>query len=250
MAVVIVQITAVRVGDLELHPGQRLVGLLVQLLHHDGALLVVVKTEGLRLTDFDLDGFRGGVEDIALQRLDLLGGDGHAGFQALNHDAAILIGDILAIGTAYHLTVGFRHQESYPFQRVRGAGDILLNHQLGLGVIFKGQVVAAAIVPGVGRVGTAAVIAAGQAVGPVLHDDGLGRCIQHIAVGDFALVDHNGAARYKSCDRHGAVFAGGVAAQHIPVPILHGKLGIGDGLAGHGVQLGQGQTAQGFIQER
>ena len=47
VAVVVVQIAPVRVGDLELHPGQRLPGLLVQLLHHDAALLLIVKAEGL-----------------------------------------------------------------------------------------------------------------------------------------------------------------------------------------------------------
>ena len=57
----------------------------------------VIKFQGLSIPHLDLDGLGGCVEDIAVQRADLLGDDSHAGFQALNHDPAIFVRHILAI---------------------------------------------------------------------------------------------------------------------------------------------------------
>ena len=52
MAVVVVQIAAVRVGNLELHTSQRLVRLLVQLADYDGSLLCVEEAQGLCVSDY------------------------------------------------------------------------------------------------------------------------------------------------------------------------------------------------------
>ena len=54
VAVVVVQIAAVRVGDLELHPGQRSQVVFIQFSDHDAALCPVIKAERLNLALLDL----------------------------------------------------------------------------------------------------------------------------------------------------------------------------------------------------
>ena len=190
MAVVVVQVGAVRVGDLELHPSQRFPGLFIQLLYHDTALLLIVKTEGLRLAHLDFDALGRGIENIALQRLNLPGGDGHAGFQALDHNAAILVGDILAVGAANHLTIGFRYQESYPFQRVSGSSDIFLNDQSASLFIPKGQLLDF----------------------PGFNQNVLGRTVKDISLHGFDLSGNHGRTRLNACQDNLAGFIGVVEA--------------------------------------
>ena len=133
VAVVVVQVGAVRIGDLELHPGQGFAGLLVQLLHHDAALLGVVKTEGLDFAGLDKDGLGLAVQHIALQCLDLPCGDGGARGQVVQDDAPILVGDELAVGVAHHRAGAVGNKERNAFQRCSGALNILLDHKSGAG---------------------------------------------------------------------------------------------------------------------
>ena len=91
----------------------------------------------------------------------------------------------------------------------------------------------------IATIGSIAARAAGDAVGAVADDDGLRGSVQHIAAGDFALADHDGTAGNEAGNSHSPVLAGGVTAQHRPVPVLYGKFRTGDRLASHGVQLGQ-----------
>ena len=206
--------TAIHAADLEGGVGDALalVGL-VDLDQLQTAHRGVVKFQGLRVPDLDLDGLGGGVQQVAIQGADLLGDDGHAGFQALDHDPAILIGGVLAVGAAQHLPVGFGDQEGHALQGGGGAGDVLLNDQPGLGVILESEIVAAvgsaAHIGGAARIGRAAVGpahgAAVHRVGAVFHDDGLGRAVEDIATRHLGLCDHHGAAGNKAGDRHSAV---------------------------------------------
>ena len=216
----------------------------------------VVKLESLSVSHLDLDGLGGGVQEVAVQGTDLLGDDGLTGFQTLDHDAAIFIGHILAVGAAKHLSVGPGDQEGHALQGRGGAGDVLFDDQPGLGVILEGEIVAA--------VGTAAHVSraaggdvggpahgpAAHRIGAIFHDDGLGRGIEDIAAGNFRLDHDHGAAGNEARDRHSPVLAGGVAAQHSAIAVLDGELGARDRLPGDGVQFGQRQAAQGFVQER
>ena len=63
---------------------------------------LVVERQCLSGTLLDQNALRGGIQNIAIHRLGLLGGDGGAGSQVGYYDTAILIGDILAvIGTKH-----------------------------------------------------------------------------------------------------------------------------------------------------
>ncbi len=133
---------------------------------------------------------------------------------------------------------------SYPFQRGSGASDILLNHQSGLGVILKIELVAAAVAA---AAGVSSGVAGANCVDTVFYDDGFWRGIEDITAGDLALMDHNGAARYKPGDGHGAVLAGGVVAQQVPIAVLHSKSRVGDRFPGDGIQLSERQAAQRLV---
>ena len=106
VAVVCVHVGAVRVRQEELHPAEGFFRDRIQLFDHKAALLLVVEAERLHLAGLDLDGLRRGVQHEPFHRLDLLRGDGGAGLQALQHDAAIFIGDELAVGIADDSTAG------------------------------------------------------------------------------------------------------------------------------------------------
>ena len=253
MAVVVVQIAAIRIGDLELHPCQWLIRLLVQLSDHDGSLLFIEETQGLCVPDLDLNGFGRGVENEPLQCPDLLGNNGNARLQALNHNAAIFIGHKLAVRVAYHLAIGFRNQESHPLQRSGGASDVLLNNEAGLRIVFKDQIIS---VTGTAANTGAAVVPAScsgttnaQRIAAILNDDGLGGGVEDITAGDFAFRHNHRAAGNEPGHGHSAVLASGIAAQHIAVSVLHGEFCIGDRFSGHRIHFLQCQTAQRLIEK-
>ena len=103
----------------------------------------IIEFQGLGVSHLDLDGLGGCVEDIAVQRADLLGNDSHAGFQALNHDPAIFVRHILAIVGSQKLSIGLRNQKGNALQRGGGAGNIFFDDKAGRGVIFKSEVITA-----------------------------------------------------------------------------------------------------------
>lgn len=109
----------------------------VQFPDDEGALLAVVKPEGLYLTGLDRNALGSAVQDIALYRLDLPGGDSDAGFKAVNDDSAVLIGDVFAIGGADHRAGAVGHQEGNALQRRSSAFDVLLNDEGRRGGIVK-----------------------------------------------------------------------------------------------------------------
>ena len=68
----------------------------------EAAARCVVEAEGLDLAGLDLDGLWGAVQNIALHRLDLPCGDGGARGQVIDDNAAIFVGDKLAVGITNH----------------------------------------------------------------------------------------------------------------------------------------------------
>ena len=137
MPVGVVHIAPVRIGQFKLHPGQRLMGFGVQFPDDEGALLAVVKPEGLYLTGLDFNRLRGAVQDVALQRFDLPGGDSGTGLQIVDHDAASLVSDIFAVGWTDHRAGAVGHQEGNALQRRSSAFDVLLNDEGRRGGIGK-----------------------------------------------------------------------------------------------------------------
>ena len=129
MPVGVVHIAALSVGQFKLHPGQGFLCHGVQLADDQRSLLAVVEAERLDLALLDENGLGGAVQHIALQRLGFPRGDGGAGLQALNHDAAVFVGDILSVALAYHGARAVRHQEGHALQGCGGAFDVLLDHQ-------------------------------------------------------------------------------------------------------------------------
>ena len=248
----VVHIPAPGVGQLKFHTGQRFAGGLVQLADDKLPGPLVPEGEGgSALTRFDLHGFRGAVQHEALHRLDLLGGDGAAGFQPLNDDLALGIGVEGAIAGADRGAIPIHHFEAHTGQRlVGGALNVLMNGQGLLRVILKSQVVAiaGAAAGGSARIGHGAG-AARQGVRAIFHDNGFGLSVQHIAAGHADLGNHHSASGDEAGNGGGAILPGSAAGQHVPISILHHKRGIGHRLTRDGIQLGDGQGGQRFIEE-
>ena len=113
-----------------------------------------------------------------------------------------------------------------------------------LGVVLKGEAVAARSL----ATDNAAGAAAGVAVaGTALDDNRLGRCIKDITVRDSALRHHHGTARNEAGHNHGTVLAGDVLPNDIAVAVLYGELSVGNGLTRHRVQLCQRKAAKRII---
>ena len=93
---------SIQLADLELDAANALPGFLVLFYDGEAAARCVVEAEGLDLAGFDLDGLGRGVQDIALHRLDLPCGDGGARGQVIDDNAAIFVGDKLAVGITNH----------------------------------------------------------------------------------------------------------------------------------------------------
>ena len=139
VAVCIIHKATTGVGQLKFHTGQGLQGLGIQLSDDKGSLSLIVEPECLDLASFDLDTLGRGVQDIALHRLDLPHGDGGAGLQIGNNNAAILVRNVLTVAGTYDRTTGICHQEGHSLQRSGGTLDVLLDNKGGAGCIVKGQ---------------------------------------------------------------------------------------------------------------
>ncbi len=121
-------------------------------------------------------------------------------------------------------------------------------------VILKRQIIAAAVAAadigtaaGVSSVGSGA--AAVQGVGAVFDNDRLGCRVENIASRHLGFGHHHGAVGDEARHSDGPICPGGIAAQQVPIAVLHSEGRVGDGLAGDGVQLGQRQAAQGIVEE-
>ena len=139
MAVGVVYIAALGVGQFKLHTGKRLMGHRVQFPDHKGALCLIIKAQSLHLVRPDLNGLGCGVQDVSLHRLGLPRSDSSARLQIRDDDATVLVGDVLAVGGAHHRAAGIGHQESHTLQGRGGALDILFNDQGGAGGVVEGQ---------------------------------------------------------------------------------------------------------------
>ena len=120
-----------------------------------------------------------------------------------------------------------------------------MNGQGLLRLILKGEVVPIAGASAAVRIGGCAPSAgaAGEGVGSIFHGDDLGRGVQHVAIRHTGFHHDHGTARDQAGDGGGAVLPGGAGRQHIPIAVLHRARGIGHGLPGDGIQLGNGQGA-------
>ena len=139
VAVVIIQIGTVRIGDLELHPGQGFAGELIQFFDHDGPLHFVVEAEVLHLPGLNLDGFGRGVQHSPLHRLDLLGGDGGTGLQPLQDDAARLVRHELAVAVSNDGPGAVGDKEGHAFDGGGSALNVFFDHQRRAGGVVEGQ---------------------------------------------------------------------------------------------------------------
>ena len=221
MAVCVVHIAAVRVGQLKLHPGQGILCHRVQLADHQGALGLVIKSERLNLTRLDLNGLWGSVQNIALQGLYLPCGNGGAWLQVSDDDAAVLVGDVFPVGGAHYRAAGIGNQEGHTLQGRGGALDILLNHEGGTGRVLE--------------------INCLSVVGIDLDGLGLMGGVNGIAGNGGRLGDHQGANHAVDLDLAVLVSLVDTVAGDIAVFVRHI-------LAGGGGDL-EGDPLQGFTSE-
>ena len=130
---------AIHFPDLKLDAGDALSGFCV--LFNDGkpARADIIKAKGLHLTRLDENGFRRAVQHKAIHGLDLPRRNGGAGFQIMDNDAAILIGDELSVGVAHNSAAAVGDKEGHALQRRCGALDILFNHKSGAGRVGEVQ---------------------------------------------------------------------------------------------------------------
>ena len=117
MAVGVIHIAAVRVGDLEFHAAQRLAAHTIFLLNDKRSLLFVIKAQGLDFALFDENALGGAIQDVALDSLHFTGGHGRTGFQISNGDLTCFVRYILAVAPTYHSAGTVRYQEPDTFQR-------------------------------------------------------------------------------------------------------------------------------------
>ena len=254
MAIVCVHIAAIGVGQLKLNPGQRLFGHGVQLADDEGARTLIPEDQlrGL-LAGFDGDGLGFAVEHEALHRGDLLGGDGGPRLQVGDHDFALGVGIKCAVPSADGSAEAVRQLEAHPGQGFPvGAGDVLFDGERHFAVVFHDNIITAAHV-GAGIAagsGYGAAGAAGKGVGAVLHGDDLGRGVQNVAVRRLGFHHLNGAAGDQPGDGGSTIIPGGAAGQDSAIAVFNDKLSVGDRLPGDRVQLGDGERAQGLVEER
>ena len=130
---------AIHFPDLELDAGDTCSGFFV--LFNDGkpARADVIKAQGLHLTRLDENRFRRAVQHKALHGLDLPRRNGGAGFQIMDNDAAILIGDELSVASAHNSAAAVGDKEGHALQRRCGALNILFDHKSGAGRVGEMQ---------------------------------------------------------------------------------------------------------------
>ena len=248
MAVVIVNVSAVSVGELELCAGNESAGHAVLLLNDQGTSPLVPEDEfgGLGACG-DLHTLGRAVQHETFHSLDLPCGDHGSGFQPFNHDLACGIGVEGAIAGADRRAAAVYNFEGHASQRLIGGPlDVLVDRQGHGGVILEGEIIAAASIAAAACVsGTAAA----HRVGAVFDDDRLGSGVKNISGRHFCLGDYHSAAGNEARHNDSPILAGGIAAQHSPVAVLDRELSAGNRLPGDRIQLGQRQAAQGFIQE-
>ena len=216
VAVGVVYIAALGVGQFKLHTGKRLMGHRVQFPDHKGSLCLIIKAQSLYLARLDLNGLGGCVQDVALQGLDLSRGDSSARLQIRDDDAAVLVGDVLAVGGAHHRAAGIGHQESHTLQGRGGALDILFNDQGGAGGVVEGQRL--------------------RVVGVDLDRLSLGSGVDGVAGDGGCFSDHQGA--YHSIDLDLAVLVGLIEAVtgDVAVFVWHILAGAGGHFEGDPLQ--------------
>ena len=224
MPVGVIHIAALGIGQLELHAGQRLAGQLVQLPDHQSPLLLVVESEGLHLTLFDLNTLGRAVQDIALHRLDLTGGNGLTWLQPMDLDLTGFICDELPVALPNRFARPRGDQEGHTLQRRCRALNVFLNHERRIRGVVEGQ-----------RLGVFRV-----------HGHSLCLCpwVNGIPGNSPGLLDHDSSGDPADADL--AIGVGGVQALtgQMPVGVIHiAALGIGQ-LELHAGQRLAGQLVQ------
>ena len=130
MTVSIVYIAALRIGDLKFHASQRLIGYFVLFLYHQRPCLLVNKSQILRLALFDKNGFRRAVQNIAINRGNLSGGDTAAWLNIGNNNPSAVICPVFAVGIAHRRTILVGNEEFNPSQRfIFSSSGKFLHHQ-------------------------------------------------------------------------------------------------------------------------
>ena len=232
MAVVIVHIATVGIGELELCAGDHLAGYLILFLDHQRPGPLIPEGELLHTPAHDLDVLGGAVQHEALHGLDLAGNHGGAGFDALQHDLPGLIRVIHPIIRADSSASAVHHLEADAGERfILGAFDKLSDDQGGARFVVKDQAV--------GNAGA--------------HHDIFRRLVQDVAHRGLFLGHHDGGIGGQPCDGHGAVGAGGVkavaGADHMAGAVPNQELSALQRLLGHGVPLQNGEGAKGIVIE-
>ena len=159
--------------------------------------------EGQRLghAALDEDGLRCGIQHVAAHCLGLLGGDGGAGDQIGEDDAAVAVRDVLSVVRPHHLTAGIGDEEGHALDGIGGAVHILLDGQRLLGSVVKRKDL--------------------RVLGVDLHRLRLGGRVDGIALNGAGLLRHDGPGDAGDVDL--PVGVGGIEAVggQMPVGIVH-----------------------------
>ena len=118
MAVVVVNVPTVGVGQLELRAGDKSAGHAVFLLNHQRTGLGVPKGELLHTSALDFDVLGRTVQDIAFHGLDLSGNHRGSGLNTLQDDFTGFVREIHPIVRADSGTGAVHHLEAHAAQRL------------------------------------------------------------------------------------------------------------------------------------
>ena len=130
MTVSIVYIAALGIGDLKFHASQRLAGYFILFLYHQRSGLLIDKSQILRLALFNENGFWRAVQNIAVNRGNLSGGDTAARLNIGKYNPSAVVRPVFAVGIAHRCAILVGNEEFNPSQRfIFSSSGKFLHHQ-------------------------------------------------------------------------------------------------------------------------
>ena len=230
MPVVVVHIAAGGIRQLKLSAGDESAGHAVLFLDNKRTGPLVPKGQLLHTPALDKNILGSSIQHEALHGLDLSGNHGGAGFDAVQYNFSRVVCIINAIIRPHSGPAAVHYFERYAGQRLifRPLNE-LSDNKSGSRLIVKNQAV--------GNAG--------------FHHNAFGRLVQNIAGRGLGFRHHNRAAGFQARDDHGSVCPGFVNAiggtDRVTFTVPDDKLSVRQGLACHGIPLGNGQGGLGGV---